>query len=283
MGRKELILNVETQDGRSVVVDTDESTEFIVPHFGPDATINQVRYHLDVEKMSKSKGNVVAPDQLVQEHGADTVRAYLMFAFEWEKGGPWNSQGIQGPKRWLNEVWDLVLAEAPQGIRDEKADRALCRKVHQTIKKVEDGLKDFGFNTAIASLMTLKNDMQAAYKSKQVSASAWNSAVENLLLLMAPFTPFVAEELWARTGHKYSIHNQMWPAYDAEIAAEEEITLVIQVNGKVRDRIQVPAEISEDDAKRLALESEGAVRHMEGKPARKVIYIAKNGMVNIVI
>jgi leucyl-tRNA synthetase len=116
-----------------------------------------------------------------------------------------------------------------------------------------------------------------------VSRAVWDETVEHMLLLMAPFTPFVAEELWVRTGHEYSIHNQRWPEYDPAIAAEEEITLVVQVNGKVRDRIQVPVSISEEDAKRLALESDGAQRHMDGKPARKVIYIAKDGMVNIVV
>jgi leucyl-tRNA synthetase len=104
-----------------------------------------------------------------------------------------------------------------------------------------------------------------------------------MLLLMAPITPFIAEELWSRTGHEYSIHNQAWPIYDPAIAAEEEITLVVQVNGKVRDRIQVPADISEEDAKRVALEAEGVQRHMDGKPPRKVIYIAQRGMVSIVV
>jgi leucyl-tRNA synthetase len=283
ISRKELILNVMTPDGASVVVDTDESTTFEVPGVGATATVESIRYHLDVEKMSKSKGNVIAPDQLVQEHGADTVRAYLMFAFEWEKGGPWNSQGIQGPKRWLNDVWDLALNGAPQGTPDEKADRDLRRKVHQTIQRVNYGLETFGFNTAVSALMALRNDLQAAYRAANVSEGVWNEAIETLLLLMAPFTPFVTEELWTKTGHEYSVHDQQWPVYDEEIAAEDEITLVVQVNGKVRDRITVPADVSEEDAKRLALETDGAQRHMDGKPPRKVIYVAQRGMVNIVV
>jgi leucyl-tRNA synthetase len=283
VSRKELILNVMTPEGRSVVVDTDEQTTFAIPRVGPGATIEQIRYHLDVEKMSKSKGNVVAPDQLVAQYGADTVRGYLMFAFRWEQGGPWDSQGIQGVVRWLNDVWALVNGEPPRGSPDDKADRELRRKVHQTIKKVSDGLEQFGFNTAVAALMELKNALTDARRAANVSETAWDEAITQLLLLMAPFTPFIAEELWSRTGHPYSIHNQPWPAYDPAVAAEEEITLVIQVNGKIRDRIQVPAGIGEDDAIQAALASPAVQKHLDGKPPRKVIYIARNGMVSVVV
>ncbi len=283
LSRKELILNVMTPEGRSVVVDTDENTTFDVPRYGEGAKVENIRYHLDVEKMSKSKGNVVAPDQLVSEHGADTVRAYLMFAFEWERGGPWDSQGIQGPKRWLNDVWNLVTDSYTPATSDPKAERDLLRKVHQTNKRVADGLETFKFNTAVSALMTLKNTLQSVRQSRNISQDVWNEAVTQMLLLMAPFTPFIAEELWVGTGHDYSIHNQPWPAYDPEMAAEEEITLVVQVNGKVRDRFQAPVDITEDEAIQRALATEGAQRHMEGKPPRKVIYIAKTGMVNIVV
>ena len=283
MNRVETTLHVRTPDGREIVVDTDKNTTFDIPGFGPDATINQIKHHLDVEKMSKTQGNVVAPDELVEEFGADTVRAYLMFAFRWEQGGPWDSKGIYGVVRWLNDVWALVNDGAPTGTPDPAAERDLRRKVHQTIKKVSDGLETFGFNTAMAGLMELKNTLQKVAREANVSREVWDEAVRTLLLLMAPFTPFVAEELWARIGQPYSIHNQSWPVYDPEIAAEEEITLVVQVNGKVRDRIQVPANISEQEAKRLALESEGAKRHMDGKQPRKVIFVADRGMVNIVV
>ena len=283
MNRKETTLLVQTVEGQPVVVDTFEDTTFDIPGFDAGATINQIKHHLEVEKMSKTQGNVVAPDELVEEYGADTVRAYLMFAFRWEQGGPWDSQGIQGVVRWLHDVWAVVNDGAPSDGGDAKADRNLRRKVHQVIKKVSDGLESFSFNTAVAALMELKNALQDAAREAKVSAAVWDEAVETMLLLMAPFTPFVAEELWSRTGHAYSIHNQAWPAYDAEIAAEDEITLVVQVNGKLRDRIQVPADISEEDAKRMALESDGAQRHMDGKEPRKIIYVAQRGMVNIVV
>ncbi len=283
LNRVETTLHVRTTDGREFVVDTDKDTTFDIPGFGAEATINQIRHHLDVEKMSKTQGNVVAPDELVAEFGADTVRAYLMFAFRWEQGGPWDSKGIYGVVRWLNDVWAVVSEGVPSGTPDPATERDLRRKVHQTIKKVSDGLEGFSFNTAMAGLMELKNSLQRATREGKVSRAVWDEAVETMLRLMAPFTPFVAEELWARVGGLYSIHDQAWPAYDAALAAEEEITLVVQVNGKVRDRIQVPAGIAEEEAKRLALESDGAKRHMDGKPARKVIFVAERGMVSIVV
>ncbi|MBN1565972.1 MAG: leucine--tRNA ligase [Anaerolineae bacterium] len=282
MRRVETTLNVRTPDGRDVVIDTFDDTTFDIPGF-ENANINQIKHHLEVEKMSKTQGNVVAPDELVNEYGADTVRAYLMFAFRWEQGGPWDSQGIQGPARWVEDVWNIVMGGAPNGPADPKAERALRRRVHQTIQKVSDGMETFSFNTTVAELMALRNDLKTVIRDQNVSATVWNEAIETMLTLMAPITPFIAEELWIKTGHEYSIHNQPWPAFDPEIAAEDEITLVVQINGKVRDRIQVPADISEEDAIKLALESEGAVRHMEGKEPRKVIYINQRGMVNIVV
>lgn len=283
LSRKELVLNVQTPDGRSVVVDTDENTTFDVPGIGPDATIEAIRYRLDVEKMSKSKGNVVAPDELVATYGADAVRAYLMFAFRWEQGGPWDSKGMQGVVRWLNDVWTLALEGVSGNQPDPAAERALRRKVHQTIKAVGDGLESFGFNTAVAALMALRNTLEDVQRQDNVSREAWDDAIRHMLLLMAPFTPFISEELWQRIGGEGSVHMQPWPEYDPEVAAEDEITLVVQINGKVRDRIQVPANISEEDAKRIALESPAAKRYMDGKPPRKVIYVSQRGMVNIVV
>ncbi len=286
--RTENLLDVHTPDGREVTVEASDATSYEVPGVGPGAGLDDLRYHLDVEKMSKSKGNVVAPDELVARYGADVVRSYLMFAFRWEMGGPWDSQGIQGAVRWLNDVWTLVndsISSAPQTVTDEVDEasvRALRRKVHQTIKKVGDGLEDFGFNTTVAALMELKNMLTVARKTAIVNSPAWDEAIRAMLLMMAPITPHIAEELWARTGHPYSIHTQPWPSYDAEAAKEEAITLVIQVNGKVRDRIIVPADISEEDAKAHALQSAEIRKYLNGGP-KKVIYIAGRGMINIVV
>jgi leucyl-tRNA synthetase len=241
----------------------------------------------DREKMSKSRGNVIDPDDLVAEFGADTVRAYLMFAFKWDQGGPWDHQGIRGPVNWLNDVWTLFTAPSGDGAANGKpSDEQIAdlrRKVHQTIKKVTDGLEGFSFNTAIAALMELKNTMQKLRNTPVVNSDAWAEARNIYLRLMAPFTPHIAEELWAQEGLPFSVHTQDWPVYDEDAAAEDMITLVVQVNGKVRDRVEVAADISAEDAQALALASEGAQRHLDGKEPRKVIYIAKRGMVNIVV
>lgn len=264
-------------------VEVPETAVIEIPGIPGDNSVNQLQRHLEIQRMSKSKGNVVNPDELVAQYGADTVRAYLMFNFDWQKGGPWNDHNIKGVVGWLNDVWDIVTAGAPAGAGDPNTNRVLLRKVHQAIAAVQNSLENFSFNTAVAEQMKLKNFMRDALRTGTLGARAWNDAVSVMLRLMAPVTPHIAEELWARLGWEYSVHTQPWPVYDAELAKEDEITLVVQVNGKVRDRIDVPADISEEDAKRLALESDGAARHMDGRPPHKVIFVAQRGMVNIVV
>lgn len=236
----------------------------------------------DNEKMSKSRGNVVAPDDLVQEYGADAVRGYMMFAFRWDQGGPWMSKDIVGQVRFLRDIWALIEAQPdkPSG-GDDEAATILLRRLHQTIRRVTDGLENFRFNTAIAALMEMKNAMQSMKASMNGSA-AWAEAQQTMLLLLAPFMPHISEELWERIGQPYSIHQQSWPEFDPELAAEEEITLIVQVNGKVRDRIQVPADISAEDAKSTALASESVQGFMNGKQPRDVIYVPGR-LVNIVL
>ncbi len=238
----------------------------------------------DREKMSKSRGNVIDPDDLIDRYGTDAVRAYLMFAFKWDQGGPWDSQGIMGVIRFLNDVWALITepAEKVSGARAADAEvRALRRKVHQTIFRVTEDIEAFNFNTAIAALMELKNTMQKAKATPVAQTPVWDEAVRCLLLMLAPFTPHIAEELWARTGGPYSIHQQAWPEADPEVAAEEIITLVVQVNGKVRDRIEVPADVDEETAKAKALASEKVQGYLDGGRPRKVIYVPGR-LVNIV-
>ncbi|MDX1688164.1 MAG: leucine--tRNA ligase [Candidatus Promineifilaceae bacterium] len=236
----------------------------------------------DGEKMSKSRGNVVAPDDLVEQFGADTVRTYLMFFAKWDQGGPWNYAGIKGPQRFLNDVWDLGHEEyAPAG-EDDDATRDLRRKTHQTIRKVGDDMESFSFNTAVAALMELRNAIMDARDGRNVSAAAWDEAVDGLLLLLAPVAPHIAEELWARRGNAYSIHEQPWPEWDEEIAKEETITLVVQVNGRVRAKVDVPAGISNEEAERVALAEENVQRWLDGKTPKKVI-VVPNRLVNIVV
>jgi leucyl-tRNA synthetase len=241
-------------------------------------------------KMSKSKGNVVAPDPLVQVYGADTVRAFLMFIGPWDQGGPWDDSGIDGVRKWINRVWSLVVdkpasnpnSHDPSPLATDDQVKDLCRTVHQYIKRVGDDMESFKYNTAISGMMELTNALVRAKESAWYPDAVWGEAVSTLLLMMAPITPHVAEELWARVGGTYSIHQQMYPVYDPKVAAEEQFTLIVQVNGKVRDRTQAAVGISDESAKALALATEGAKKYMEGKTPRQVIYV-KGKLVNIVV
>lgn len=236
----------------------------------------------DSEKMSKSRGNVVAPDELVQRYGADAVRAYLMFFARWEMGAPWSSSGIDGVVRWLRRVWSVILepTEENQNV-DQAVVKSLRRKVHQTLKSVTYDYENFEFNTIISKLMELMNEMSRV-KPDVSSSPAWNEAVDIYLKMLAPVAPHIAEELWHQIGKTGSIHTQNWPEVDEDAARQEEITLVLQVNGKVRDRMVVPVDISDEAVKQAAMENPNVQKFMEGKPARKVIYV-KGKLVNIVI
>ena len=239
------------------------------------------------QKMSKSRGNVITPDEYVSELGADAVRAYLMFVAPWEQGGEWNDSGISGISRWLNRVWNLVLGgytesgEANPAVR-QKAERELSRTIHQTIRKVSSDLERLRFNTMIAALMELTNYLTKAKETGCIDDSAWQESTDTLLRLLAPTTPHLAEELWLMTGHDYSIHNQSWPKWDEELAKDEEITLVVQVNGKLRDRIIVPALITEFEAMKLAYGSQRVMAYLEGKQWIKNIYVPGR-LINIVV
>ncbi len=238
-------------------------------------------------KMSKSRGNVVNPDAYVSQMGADTVRAYLMFIAPWERGGDWNDSGISGVYRWLNRIWNLVLEEykssqaTPDAIR-QKSEQELIRFTHQTIRTVTEDIEKIRFNTMISALMEYTNFLDDLKTRGDVSSAAWQTAIENLMLLIAPSVPHMAEELWALTGHAYSIHNQKWPQWQQNLIQVEQVTLVIQVNGKLRDRIPVPVSISEEEAKKLAFESSRVKPHVEGKQIVNAIYVPGK-LVNLVV
>jgi leucyl-tRNA synthetase len=237
--------------------------------------------------MSKSRGNVVAPDVLVNKYGADTVRAYLMFFARWDMGAPWDSQGIEGTVRWMRRVWLLFTDEAssrgtsktvPQSVL-----RDLRRKVHQTLKRVTRDFETFEFNTIISSLMELLNEMYKAREAGAAGTPEWNEAVEIYLKMLAPVCPHVAEELWTeQLGRPYSIHQQPWPKVDEAAAKEDVIEIPVQVNGKVRARVTVAAEAGEEEIRSAALANEAVQKYLEGKPPKKVI-VAKGRLVSVVV
>ncbi len=236
------------------------------------------------QKMSKSRGNVIAPDGYVDNFGADTVRCYLMFLGPWEQGGDWSDSGINGMSRWLNRVWELVQRDARQlddFPQDDAATRDLTRNVHKTIRRATEDTERFKFNTALAALMEYTNSLNQAWERKGILSEEWNDAIEKLLLLLAPSAPHVADELWERTGHTGSVHAEALPEWDPKLAADEVVTLVVQVNGRVRDKVEVPADIAEDAATTIALESQRVAPHIEGKQIARVIYVPGK-LVNIV-
>ena len=236
----------------------------------------------DGQRMSKSRGNVVDPDKQVKKYGADTVRAFLCFGYRWQDGGPWDDGNIQGSYRWLGRVWTAFLEAGKKGNRTEEIEKNLRRKLHQTLRNVTRDFEQFEFNTIISALMELINDMIAFKDAGGWNTDAWHEAVDMYLCMMAPITPHIAEELWAQLGKPYSIHQQDWPQVNEEATVEEKFVLVVQVNGKLRDKVNVPVGISEEKAKETALASENVQKYLADKKPRKVIYVPGR-LVNIVI
>ena len=257
-----------------------------------------------VEKMSKSKNNGVDPEEIVKEYGADSSRVFTLFAAPPEKELEWNMNGLAGAYRFINRLYLLISSTADfadknatkennYGInldaRSEK-DKEIQKKLHQTVKKVTDSIEDdFHFNTAIAAIMELLNDM-TTYKQNVIdkndisseSKKVWHEVLEKVILLIAPFAPHVADELWSDLGNTTLTFEEEWPAFDEKLTVENNFNLVLQVNGKVRDMIPAQIGISKDDAEKLAFSSEKVQKFIDGKEVIKVI-VVPNKLVNIVV
>lgn len=237
----------------------------------------------DNEKMSKSRGNVIAPDVLVDKYGADTVRAYIMFFARWEMGAPWDSNGIEGSARWIRRVWTLFTDPTSPPTASDEVKKNLRRKVHQTLKRVTRDFENFDFNTIVSALMELLNEMYKAREAGAVGTDEWKEAQEIYLKMMAPVAPHISEELWTEhLGKPYSIHQQLWPTVDEAAAKDDVIELPVQINGKVRDRVKVAADAGEDDIKAAVMASETVQKYLEGKEPKKII-IAKGKLVSLVV
>ncbi|MDO8682275.1 MAG: leucine--tRNA ligase [Armatimonadota bacterium] len=259
----------------------------------------------DGYKMSKSRGNVVAPDYINQRYGADTGRMFILFVGPPDQDAEWNDQGIEGVYRFLNRVWRTVTNGIDEGyyipewrnhigqIEPSQDLMDLRRKVHQTISKVTRDIVGFHFNTAVSSLMELMNTLMAteasASKNKPKHSDdlhdlrvIWSEAVENLALILSPFAPHLADELWEQLGKSGSAYQTEWPGWDEAVAKEEQVTVVVQVNGKVRDRLVVPADTPDEDLRQMALASDKVKPLLDGTQIRNVIVVPKK-LVNIVI
>jgi len=233
----------------------------------------------DGQKMSKSRGNVINPDKVVADYGADSIRLYEMFMGPLEAIKPWSTQGVEGVHRFLQKAWRAVVNEATgeldEAVKDARPDEATLRLLHQTMKKVGEDIETFGFNTAISAMMIFINHL-----GKQTIRP--KSVVEQFVLILAPFAPHIAEELWQKLGHADSLSYEPWPVYDKELVKEKEIELAVQVNGKIKDRIVVPADADEEQIKLKALENDKVRTALGGKEPKKIIVI-KSRLVNIVV
>ena len=250
---------------------------------------------MDGSKMSKSKGNVVSPEEIIKKYGADTARLFILFAAPPERDLEWNEQGVEGAYRFLNRLWRityLCLQEVPE-LRQaaqswdlsalDRPERDLVRALNVAVKKITEDLElRFNFNTAISAIMELVNALYQYHEKGGRHAGILGAVIEDLLLLLAPFAPHIAEELWQELGKEGSVHKAAWPDYDPEALALDEVEVVLQVNGKVRGRITVPSTMSQEEVQDTVLAMERAKQLVEGKTVVKVISVPGK-LINIVV
>jgi leucyl-tRNA synthetase len=271
-----MILGLSYRDGRGVLVPNDFVEERKGKFFHKDTGEELEEFSA---KMSKSLKNVVNPDDVVARYGADSLRLYEMFMGPLEATKPWSMKGVEGVYRFLGKVWRMTVdeesGELSSAISDTECDAEILRLLHQTIKKVGDDIEQFGFNTAISQMMILTNHLGRLTERPRV-------AVEKLLQILSPFAPHVAEELWERLGNDERLAWHGWPEYDGELVKEKEIELAVQVLGKIKDRIVVAADASEETIREKALGCAKVKEAIGDKQIRKVIVI-KSRLVNIVV
>ncbi len=248
----------------------------------------------DGAKMSKSKGNVVDPDYLIEKYGADTSRLFSLFAAPPEKDLDWSDKGVEGAARFLNRIWNIVyrqldnLSASPRTAQNADRDvsgscRNLLRKVHQTIRKVTADIeRAYHFNTAIAALMELVNELHAFEPAEKKDYAVMKSAIDTLLIMLFPFTPHFAEELWNCLGNDGHLTQQAWPLWNSDLATEDEIELVIQINGKLRGKLMIPSNRTDAEIEELALR-ENKIRDIIGANDIRKIIVVRGKLVNIVI
>jgi len=246
----------------------------------------------DGSKMSKSKGNVVSPEEIINTYGADTARLFILFASPPERDLEWSDQGVEGSYRFLNRVWRLVTSCA-EDIQDvhlpenfgelEPSARKLRFKTHATIKKVSEDIQErFNFNTAISAIMELTNMLYSYRDQDEQDLSVLKEAVDSLMVLLSPFSPHICEELWNISGHEGSIYHQTWPSYDEAALIQDEVEIAIQLSGKVRERLVVPTGITQEELEKLALAQPKIQELMGGKTIVKVV-VVPGKLVNIVV
>jgi leucyl-tRNA synthetase len=224
---------------------------------------------------SKSKGNGVDPLEIINDgYGADALRTYLMFAAPLEIGARWDPQGVPGAYRFINRVWNIVQEFLESLEKSEGKSDSVLKAVHPAIKKVTSDIEEQKYNTAIAALMKCTNDLyEIKAKDGFVGRKDWLFALESMVMLMAPFAPHAAEELWDNLGHKDSVHVDHWPKWDEKYLVNDTMTIVVQVTGKVRAELEVSSDASEEDIKAEAVKNDKVQKYLDGKEPKKIVYV----------
>lgn len=228
-----------------------------------------------VEKMSKSYHNVVNPDVIVEKYGADTLRLYEMFLGPLEQSKPWDTNGIDGVHRFLRKMWNLFYKGDDLAVSDDAPSKEELKALHKLIQKVSYDIEHFSFNTSVSAFMICVNELTALKCNKR-------AILEDLLVVLAPFAPFVAEELWNALGHDTTICDAVWPEFKPEYLVEDVITYTISFNGKARFTLDFAADAAKEEIEKTVLEHESSAKWMEGKAPKKVIVVPKK-IVNVVI
>lgn len=243
----------------------------------------------DGAKMSKSKGNVVSPEEIIQKYGADTARLFVLFAAPPERDLEWSDQGVEGCYRFLNRVWRLVMEAkendlfSRQAQEETKADKQLKYMIHHTIKRVTEDIEGrFNFNTAISGVMELVNDLYKYKENSSINGALIKEGISTVLILLAPFAPHITEELWSQLGETESIHQLPWPQYDPNALVQDEVEVVLQINGKVRDKIMIPANLTKEEMEAVALSNEKVKGIVGDAKVVKIVAVPKK-LVNIVV
>jgi leucyl-tRNA synthetase len=263
--------------GKYVIAKDLETGKLLIDPSNPTDPETGEKLQVFYEKMSKSKYNGIDPQEVLAKYGADTARMFILFKAPPEKDLEWDDADVEGQFRFLNRVWRLVADYAEKAVKPvtakslSKAEKDLRRSIHQAIKEIAEDLKvDYQFNTAISEMMKLSNALSSA---TCIESSVYREGIETLLILMSPFAPHITEELWQLLGHQTSIHQQAWLTFDPDALVVDEITLVIQIMGKTRGTIQVPASATKEELEKYALSSEIAQKYLQGKEIKKAIVV----------
>jgi len=223
--------------------------------------------------MSKSRGNVIIPDEMVAQYGADALRVYEMFMAPFEQDVAWSTEGINGARRFLNRIWNLYAEGYDASAQFQEEDPDLERRLHKTIRRVTQRIADFRFNTMISTLMEFANELSERQRSGNWRSGSFHQALEIVMLLLAPAVPHIAEELWQMTGHAGSVHEQTWPDWNEDLARDEVRQIPVQVDGKVRGVVELAVDATQEEAEEEVFSRGGIQQRIAGREVEKVFYV----------